>query len=149
MNDGNVAQFGPTAEIYRHPKNLMAAAVFSDPPINQGMITKSGNEARLDAHIKWTLTGDAANLSDGEYTVAVRPYYVSPVATEQANVPMVGTVQVTELSGSESSAHFNFGSQSWVSLAHGVHPFKVGEDYEFFLDASRCFYFAPDGSLVA
>jgi glycerol transport system ATP-binding protein len=149
MNDGNVAQFGPTAEIYRHPKNLMAAAVFSDPPINQSMITKSGNEARLDAHIKWTLTGDAANLRDGEYTVAVRPYYVSPVATEQANVPMVGTVQVTELSGSESSAHFNFGSQSWVSLAHGVHPFKVGEDYEFFLDASRCFYFAPDGSLVA
>ncbi len=149
MNDGAVAQFGTTAEIYRNPANLMAASVFSNPPINQAQITKQGRVARLDAHVKWTLSGDAANLRDGEYTVAVRPNYVSPVATDKATVSMVGTVQVTELSGSESSAHFSLGSQSWVSLAHGVHTFRVGEDYEFFMDPSRCFFFAPDGSLVA
>lgn len=149
MNDGAVVQHGPTAEIYRRPANLMAASVFSNPPINNARITKQGTEARLDANIRWALKGDAANLADGEYTVAVRPNYVLPVETETATVPIMGTVQVTELSGSESSAHFRAGAVNWVSLSHGTHPYRVGQDHQFFLDPSHCFYFGPDGSLAA
>lgn len=149
MFDGSVAQFGPTADAYRQPGNLLAASVFSDPPINHAPITKQGNEARLNANVKWQLSGEAANLADGTYTVAVRPNYVLPVQGTGATVPLVGTVQVTELSGSESSAHFTIGDQNWVSLAHGVHPYEVGEDHQFFLDPSKCFYFAPDGARVA
>lgn len=148
MHDGSVAQFGPTAEIYRNPANLMAASVFSDPPINTAEIVKEGATARMGADVSWGLSGYAAGLADGTYTVAVRPHYVTPLETPGA-VPMTGTVQVTELSGSESSAHFTFGRESWVSLAHGVHPYEVGEDHRFFMDASKCFYFAPDGALVA
>lgn len=149
MNDGIVAQFGPTAEIYRQPANLMAASVFSDPPINTATITKQGSVARLSETVSWALSGDAANLGDGSYTVAIRPNYVLPVKNEVANVPMRGTVLVTELSGSESSAHFTLGDNNWVSLSHGTHPYRVGEEHEFFLDPSHCFYFGPDGSLAA
>ncbi|SLN28296.1 sn-glycerol-3-phosphate import ATP-binding protein UgpC [Pseudoruegeria aquimaris] len=149
MHDGTVTQFGPTAEIYRNPKNLASARVFSNPPINAAPITKQGTQARLNANVKWELTGKAADLADGEYTVAVRPHYVSPIRHSAAHVPLTGTVQVTELSGSESSAHFTLGAESWVSLAPGVHPYRVGEDHEFFMDPSKCFYFAPDGALVA
>lgn len=149
MNDGTVAQFGPTAEIYRQPANLMAASVFSDPPINTATITKQGAIARLSDTVSWTLSGDAAGLGDGSYTVAIRPNYVLPVKNEAANVPMRGTVLVTELSGSESSAHFTLGDTNWVSLSHGTHPYRVGEEHEFFLDPSHCFYFGPDGSLAA
>ena len=60
-----------------------------------------------------------------------------------------GVVQVTELSGSESSAHFAMGEDGWVSLAHGVHPYKIGQEHAFYMDAAQCFYFAPDGRLVA
>lgn len=149
MNDGVVAQYGTTAEIYRRPANLMAASVFSDPPINTAKITKRGEEARIDANVKWALQGDAANLADGDYTVAVRPNYVLPVSTDVATVPIMGTVQITELSGSESSAHFSSGDVHWVSLSHGTHPYQVGEDHQFFLDPTHCFYFGPDGSLAA
>ncbi len=149
MHDGRVAQFGSTADIYRNPRNLTSAEVFSDPPINAAPIEKHGNEARLNANVKWTLTGAAAALADGPYTVAVRPHYVSPVKTSDDMVPMMGTVQVTELSGSESSAHFLVGTESWVSLAPGVHPYEVGEDHQFFMDASKCFYFGTDGTLAA
>ncbi|MCT8158749.1 ABC transporter ATP-binding protein [Pseudoruegeria sp. SHC-113] len=149
MHDGHVTQFGKTAEIYRNPKNLASARVFSNPPINAAPITKQGTQARLNANVKWELTGKAADLADGDYTVAVRPHYVSPIRHSAAHVSVTGTVQVTELSGSESSAHFSLGSESWVSLAPGVHPYKVGEDHEFFMDPSKCFYFAPDGALVA
>jgi len=149
MHDGSVAQFGPTAEIYRKPASLVAARIFSDPPINAAEITKTGAEARLDATTSWTLTGAAADLSDGPYTIAIRPHHVSPVEKGTATVPLTGNVQVTELSGSESSAHFNLGAESWVSLAPGVHPYRVGEAHTFFMDPAKCLMFAPDGAWVA
>ena len=62
---------------------------------------------------------------------------------------MDGKVLVTELSGSESSAHFQLGDDGWVSLAHGVHPYEIGKSHRFYMDPSQAFYFAPDGRLVA
>ncbi|UWR21606.1 ABC transporter ATP-binding protein [Sulfitobacter sp. S190] len=149
MDDGRVTQFGPTAEIYRKPDNLTAARVFSDPPINAAAITKTGTVARLPNGVEWTLTGAAASLADGSYTVAIRPHHVSPVQGPSDRVALNGTVLVTELSGSESSAHFQMGDDGWVSLAHGVHPYEVGADHAFFMNPDNAFYFAPDGRLVA
>ena len=149
MSDGTVAQFGATAEIYRQPETLMAAQIFSDPPINAAPIIKAGASARLGADVTWQLHGTAADLPDGAYTVAIRPHHVSPVQEPGALVPLKGTVQVTELSGSESSAHFRLGDGSWVSLAPGVHPYEVGEEHQFYMDPSKCFLFAQDGKRVA
>ena len=149
MDDGVVTQFGTTADIYRKPENLTAARVFSDPPINSAEIIKAGTEARLKTGVTWGMIGEAANLPDGVYTVAVRPHHVTPIAATSNDVVLNGTVQVTELSGSESSAHFQMGEDGWVSLAHGVHPYEIGEDHAFYMDASQCFYFTPDGKLVA
>jgi len=149
MNNGMVTQFGTTAEIYRKPKNLTAARVFSDPPINAAEIVKSGAEARLKTGVTWIMEGDAAKLPDGNYTVAVRPHHVTPIMATSKDVALKGTVLVTELSGSESSAHFQMGEDAWVSLAHGVHPYRVGEEHQFYMDASKAFYFDPDGRLAA
>ncbi len=149
MNDGRVTQFGPTAHIYRAPQDLVSAQVFSDPPINFATVTKQGDTARLTTQTAWPLMGDAAALADGPYTVAIRPHHVSPVPTPSCTIALNGDVLVTELSGSESSAHFRMDAGDWVSLSHGVHPFKVGESHAFYLDPSACFYFAPDGKIVA
>ena len=97
----------------------------------------------------WDVTGAAAGLRDGAYTVAIRPNYVLPTSPGAGAVPMTGTVQITELSGSESTAHFRLGSDTWVSLAPGVHPYRVGVDHRFYMDPAHCFYFAPDGALAA
>ncbi|MBT5679755.1 MAG: ABC transporter ATP-binding protein, partial [Marinovum sp.] len=97
----------------------------------------------------WELSGEAAALRDGVYQVAVRPNHVAPVQTQTACVPLTGTVLVTELSGSDSSAHFSIGEDVWVSLAHGVHSYEIGAAHPFYLDPSKCFYFAADGQRVA
>lgn len=149
MSDGHVVQFGPTAEIYRKPKDLAAAKVFSNPPINTAEITKQGDTVILSDMTRWTATGAAATLQDGPYTLAIRPHHVLPVQTDTHSVSLEGHVQVTELSGSESSAHFDMHGQSWVSLSHGVHPYFVGEVHTFYLDPNHCFFFAPSGELVA
>ena len=144
MDDGNVVQFGKTADIYRTPGSLMAASVFSDPPINTAVVKKLGDTVSMGDATWQTANG----LADGTYTMAVRPHHVTPVASPQNTVALSGKVLVTELSGSESSAHFAMPGADWVSLAHGVHPYEIGEDHPFYLDPTACFYFAPDGSLV-
>ncbi|MEO9827097.1 MAG: ABC transporter ATP-binding protein [Paracoccaceae bacterium] len=149
MDDGAVTQYGTTADIYRTPENLTAARVFSDPPINAARITKAGVQATLETGVSWSIEGAAADLPDGSYTVAIRPHHVTPIAATSNDVTLRGTVLVTELSGSESSAHFQMGDDGWVSLAHGVHPYNVGEDHQFFMNPSNAFYFAPDGKRAA
>ncbi len=143
MDDGTVAQFGRTAEIYRAPGSLSAAAVFSDPPINTAPVVKRGDQITM-GNTAWA----APAIADGEYVVAVRPHHVTPKPTEKATVALSGEVLVTELSGSESSAHFRMPQADWVSLSHGVHPYEIGQDHPFYLDPSACFYFAPDGARV-
>jgi glycerol transport system ATP-binding protein len=149
MSDGNVVQFGQTAEIYRRPKDLEAAKVFSNPPINTAPVTKQGGTIILHDTVRWPASGAAAGLTDGPYTLAIRPHHVMPVESERHSVRLEGHVLVTELSGSESSAHFDMHGQPWVSLSPGVHPYFVGEVHDFYLDPGHCFFFAPDGDLAA
>ena len=58
-------------------------------------------------------------------------------------------MQITELSGSESVAHFAVGDTTWVAQSNGVHPYRVGDTHEFYLDVGHALYFAPDGRRVA
>ena len=148
MDDGHVVQFGRTADLYRKPASLTSASVFSDPPINRAAVIKSGDQIRM-GDAAWPAEGAAKGLSDGDYVVAVRPHHVTPTPSAMHTVPLSGQVLVTELSGSESSAHFRLDVGDWVSLSHGVHPYEVGEDHPFYLDPTACFYFAPDGATVA
>ena len=148
MHDGRVVQYGPTAEIYRNPANLIALRTFSDPPVNLARIEKRGTKAHLGT-ASWELAGSAAGLSDGNYTVAIRPNHILPYQYNGATVSLTGMVQVTEITGSESSAHFTLGENSWVSLARGVHQCEVGMLREFFMDPARCRYFNEDGVPVS
>jgi len=148
LHEGHVSQFGETSNVYRKPVNLTTAQVFSDPPLNTALVTKQGNRCTLNADVSWELSGVQAQLDDGEYSIGVRPHHVLPTAITNG-VEISGSVQVTELSGSESVAHFRVGQGSWVSQSEGIHPYQVGESHTFFMDVSKCFFFATDGRLVA
>ncbi|RYH09054.1 ABC transporter ATP-binding protein [Tropicimonas sp. IMCC6043] len=149
MYEGRVTQFGSTAEIYRAPADLHSAQVFSDPPINIAPVEKRGDRMHLGTALDWPVEGEAAGLSDGEYVVGIRPHHVTPVAPAAAAVPITGTVRITELSGSESVAHFSIADRVWVSQSPGVTQFFVGQTHEFHMVPAECFYFARDGQLAA
>ena len=102
------------------------AKVFSNPQINVAALKKRGPRAQLDGEVAWDLSGDAADIADGDYTVAIRPNDILPERTETATVEMSGVVQITELTGSESSAHFSFGENHWVSQSRGVQAGNYG-----------------------
>ncbi len=148
MAAGRVTQFGPTAQCYRAPDDLTTAEVFSDPPINAAPVEKRGPEILLDA-VRWPAAGPAAALPDGAYTLGLRPHFVSPERSGPRQAPLEGVVQITELSGSESVAHFSAGGRIWVAQSSGAHPYRVGETRPFFLEVDHALYFDPAGRRVA
>lgn len=148
MDDGYVRQFGPTSDIYRNPITLSASQIFSDPPINHAKVIKRGAQMHLD-QFEWELPSKFQSLTDGDYQVAIRPHHILPYKDHGAIIPVIGRIGVTELSGSESSAHFEFGNNSWVSLAHGVHPYKSGEEHTFYVNPEECLFFTLDGKRAA
>jgi glycerol transport system ATP-binding protein len=148
MNEGRVTQFGPTGDIYKNPQNLVTAKVFSEPPMNIAKVTKSGKLFSLDRTVSWEARGNHLQLADGEYIFGIRPHHVVPKRLTDDAVRINGSVKVTELSGSESIIHFDMLGNPWVSLTAGIHPFGVGDKAEFFMDASRGYYFDGGGSRI-
>lgn len=156
MHNGSMLQCGDTLGVYRNPQTLLSAQVFSDPPINIATLTKQNNHAYLSTGIQWLLPPCFQGLADGHYQCAVRPDAVLPFATEQAHVAIDGHVDLTEINGSNSSAHFHFltdhGQSTpihWVSLSGGIHSYDIGKPHRFYLDPSACFLFSAQGHNVA
>lgn len=148
MSEGRITQFGATPLIYRQPDTLETAEVFSDPPINAATVAKQGDRIVLGGAADWPATGAIAAAPDGTYTIGVRPHFVTPHPANDTAVRLSGKVLVTELSGSESVAHFDMNGRTWVAQSQGVHPYEVGATHDFFVDVAGCLYFGADGVLV-
>jgi glycerol transport system ATP-binding protein len=58
-------------------------------------------------------------------------------------------VELAEISGSETSIHFEHGGSSWVSRQHGVHSLAVDEPIDVYIEPQRIFAFDSGGALIA
>ncbi len=145
LKKGRVVQFGETASIYRKPATLESAEVFSDPPINTAVIEKRGEMAYLGETVSWKLPEQLAGLSDGNYTIALRPHHLLP---DGRGVEVEGIVQIAEISGSDSIIRINVEDNVWVCEARGIHSYKFGEKARFVFNADHCMYFGADNKLI-
>jgi glycerol transport system ATP-binding protein len=148
LHQGRITQFGETGTVYRRPDDLLTAQVFSDPPINTGPVRKQGGEFVLTQQVRWPAAGRYASLPDGSYTLGVRPHHITPTAPGDDAAEIVGRVLISEISGSESTVHFEAAEGTWVSLSHGVHPFRVGETARLFINTGRLFLFDQQERLI-
>lgn len=151
MWEGSVTQAGPAAEVYRRPRNLAAARVFSDPPLNELAVEKRGAMLLLRGGRQIPATGAAAALRDGSYRLGFRAESVSVGGAAPGALVFPGTVSVTELTGSESFVHVALGGDigSWVCLAEGVHELEPGSPVEVRIDPRHVFVFDATGALAA
>ncbi len=149
MSEGRVTQFGPTSSTYRKPQDLTTAQVFSEPPMNTAKIEKRGKNIIIFGNQKWAVGQAGSKLPDGQYTIGVRPYNVSP--TKRANTlgSFEGHVLVTEISGSESVIHTSIDNSTWISQSHGVHAMPIGSTAKLYVDLDQAMFFDANNRLVS
>jgi glycerol transport system ATP-binding protein len=147
--EGRLTQFGPTPDVYRRPRDLLTAGVFSDPPLNTLLVQKTGGRLALATGGTAPAIGAFANLDDGEYTVGFRAHHLCLAKPSAAAITVPGRVALTEITGSESYIHADVGLARWVALVHGVHEIPPDSARDFFIDPRRLFVFDPPGRLVA
>ena len=146
--EGRVTQVGKTASVYRHPDNLDAARVFSDPPLNELGLVKAGALVTLENGRKLPSDSLLPGLADGAYRLGFRADAVT-IGSGRAGIAFPGTVSVTEINGSESFVHVDVGLGTWVCLVVGIHEWLPGAPVEVGLDISQAFVFAESGQRVA
>jgi glycerol transport system ATP-binding protein len=145
LKEGRVVQFGQTSSIYRRPNTLESAEVFSDPPINTAVIDKQGKRAVLGNVATWEVPERLAELPDGTYKIGLRPHHL---LVDGQGVEVSGTVQIAEISGSESIVRVKVNGNIWVSQSSGIHSYEYGEQARLFFNSDRCFYFGTDDRLI-
>lgn len=149
LHEGRVSQFGPTAEVYRRPHDLTTARTFSDPPLNVVPVDKRDGRVRSpDGQLDFAAAQGLADLPDGAYKLGFRPHHLHVDAPHAAAVAVNATVAVSEITGSESFVHVDFGAERWVAIWHGVHELPVDSEIRVWIDPARVFVFDLNERLV-
>jgi glycerol transport system ATP-binding protein len=149
LSAGRVTQFGPTLEVYRRPRDLFTATTFADPPLNTVEAVKRGPVFELAGGGRIPVPGSLGGLADGSYTLGFRAHHLSLRPQAPGAVPLQATVDVTEITGSESFVHLTHAGRRWVLLTPGVYNLEPGAAIEAHLDTRHVMVFDPSGVAVA
>ncbi|HEY8384094.1 MAG TPA: ABC transporter ATP-binding protein [Microvirga sp.] len=145
---GAVAQFGPTPLVYRQPRDLLSAQVFSDPPLNTLRAEKASGRVQLGTGGSMPATGAFATVPDGAYTMGFRAHHLGLDGPAPGAIAIPATVSVAEITGSESYVHLDSGEHRFVALVLGVRRLEPGAAVTVSLDPSRVFLFDAAGRLA-
>jgi glycerol transport system ATP-binding protein len=146
---GEVLQFGPTADVYRRPQSLKAASVFADPPLNTLKANIASGLVRFDgAPAGQPCRGLLTGLGDGDYTLAFRAHQIRLDQAGGDFYSFPAKVIVTEITGSESFVHLTHANAPWVSVLPGVSALVPGAAATVSIDPANILVFAESGALV-
>ncbi|MFC3150710.1 ABC transporter ATP-binding protein [Litoribrevibacter euphylliae] len=148
LHEGNVIQTGPASEVYRNPANVNAAELFSEPPINlvDGKITE--NQVFISEAVHFPMVQELQDLPPGDYKFGIRPSHIGLVPQNDDDLELAVTVELSEISGSESFLHVRNKHFPLVMQLSGVYEFHTDTDVNVYLPAHRLFVFDTEGNLI-
>ncbi len=138
MDAGEVLQYGPTAEVFHRPASIRVARAFSDPPMN----LLQGGALRLGLNLQTRLPGAPLDATIGLRASALR------VQQRPGDLVLPGTVELAEISGSDTFVHVATGAGELVAQLSGVHFFDLGAKLTLYLDPAQAYVFGTDGGLL-
>src|SRR4051812_37470385 len=118
MDAGDLLQYGPTAEVFHRPKSIRVARAFSDPPMNlvAGSATPDGVALPGGAVLALALPAGASR----PLTVGVRAGALR-VHQRPGDLALAGSVELAEISGSDTFVHAKTAIGEIVAQLTGVH----------------------------
>jgi len=149
IDEGRILQTGPTAEVYHYPATLKVAEVFSDPPINYISGAIQGSTARLGHDIEIQLAGHMQSLPAGKYKFGVRCHHFFLSRTSPEDAEVQGSVELSEINGSETFIHVNYDNSRLVVQENGIQPLRIGAEITIYVNPSSFFVYDEAETLVA
>lgn len=149
MHEGRVLQQGPTLSVFNAPSSVIAARTFSDPPINLFDATITQGVAQVAEGIVIPLTSAQQSILAGMSSVrlGLRAHSLH-AAARAGDFALDGTIDLAEISGSETFVHMKRGSLSMVAQLPGVHDMAFGASSTMYFQPGDLFIFSADGALI-
>ncbi len=145
MDAGELLQYGPTAEVFRRPKSIRVARAFSDPPMNLLPASAASIGVTLAAGVDLSVPLPAA--AGGALTIGVRASALR-VQQRPGDVALPGTVELAEISGSDTFVHAATPVGEVVAQLTGVHQFELGASVTLYLHPAQVYVFDANGDLL-
>ncbi|QTN28568.1 ABC transporter ATP-binding protein [Rhodoferax sp. AJA081-3] len=145
LDEGELLQYGPTAEVFHKPASLRVARAFSDPPMNllSAMATPEGVQLEGGPLLALGLASKATpKLTVGMRASAVR------VQAQPGDVALPGKVELAEISGSDTFVHVHTLVGELVAQLTGVHHFELGAQVTLYFNPAQVYVFDAQGMLV-
>jgi glycerol transport system ATP-binding protein len=144
LSEGRITQFGSTISVYRKPADLASARIFADPPLNTLDVVKAGNQFQRDGKPVLSVPAHLATIPDGLVTIAFHPHHLS-LAAPAGSAALRARTLVSEIAGSESFIHVEYGNARWVSLEHGIHDIEPDREIDVYVDIRHLMAFGAEG----
>ena len=145
LDAGELLQYGPTAEVFRRPKSMAVARAFSDPPMNLAAGRPAPHGVELADRVPLELalpTASTPSLTIGIRASALR------VRGARGDVALPATVELAEMSGSDTFVHAATPIGDVVAQLTGVHQFALGATVTLYLDPANVYVFDANGELL-
>lgn len=142
LHEGQVLQTDSPKAVFEKPSNTKVAEIISDPGMNFVSAEKRG-ECLLFGEAQVKTPVHFESLDDGEYLIGVRPFDI-----KSGSSGIKTTIELSEISGSETFTHFTFSGQSMVMASEGVQNRKIGDEIYIEFDSSAFFAFFRSGGLA-
>jgi len=149
VDEGCILQSGPSIEVFHAPSSERVGKVFSDPPINLIGGRVSGRSALIGNAVSMSLPKHMSALKEGEYQFGVRANFLNVMRQSERDVEIEGSVELAEISGSETFIHVAHHGVLWVAQEEGVHSFGLGDSVRIFVDPNHVYAFDGSGRLAA
>ena len=170
LDAGELLQYGPTAEVFHAPASIRVARAFSDPPMNliageavnvgvqmclppgrpqEGALPRGADaEGVLGARY----AGPALQIplpaaASRALTLGIRASALR-VQARPGDVALPGTVELAEISGSDTFVHVATSVGEVVAQLTGVHDFDLGAAITLHLNPTQVYVFDQGGRLL-
>ena len=143
IDEGRVLQTGPAKEVFENPANIKVAEITNDPAMNilPGII--DDKEIIFNEDFKLNLPSHLSHLDSGKYFFGVR-------ATDLKldNSGFNFTVDISEISGSETFLHMHQDELKVVLMIEEVRNFNLDDQVKISMDMNRLYVFDANGDLI-
>lgn len=151
LDQGELLQYGPTAEVFHRPGSLRVARAFSDPPMNlipsaiseAGVLLPGGFNCPVQGGL---MSFRASSDSQKSVTVGLRASALR-VHSQPGDVALPGQVELAEISGSDTFVHVDTPAGELVAQLTGVHYFELGSPIRLSFSPAQAYIFDSAGML--